>query len=150
MSTPALGATAANCKMTFYYHHWYPMPTMTQTEPILTIKVNYPKTNIKKTIREIRKRVNSWTQVTVHIGSMAPGFQVLIVAKGQLPDQTNPFIDIEIDNIQFTKCESTDVNWDTTLNCTFESGTCGWTDVDTRTNSKIDWVQIHIMIVVEN
>ena len=143
MSTPLLGATAANCKLQFYYHHTYPTQAMGPTDdPFLTIKVNYPKNNIQKTITEFRKRVNAWTQATVHIGSMPTNFQVLMVAKGRVSAQTQPFVDIEIDNIQFSNCENTDVNWNTDLNCNFEAGTCGWNDVDLLTNSKLDWVRI--------
>lgn len=113
--------------------------------PIFAIKLNYPDNNIQKTIAEIRKPAKTWTKVTVQIGSMSAGFQVWITSKGVVTDQTQPFVDIEIDNIQFIHCEDTDANWETTLNCTFESGTCGWTDADISTNSKLDWVRLFLI-----
>jgi len=81
----------------------------------------------------------TWTTFNVPIGSLPAGYQIQISAMGFPTASTLPFADMEIDEIKFINCAPTSIV-NSSLNCDFENGTCGWFNVDLGNNNQIDWV----------
>lgn len=136
LQSPLLGATAYDCKMTFNYHQSYPVAG----NPII-FKVSLFRRasfNFLKQLLQITTQVMQWTTYTVPIGSLPAGYQIQIQGMGFVTENTSPYADMEIDEIKFINCGPNSV--DNPLTCDFETGTCGWFDLNLSSNNQIDWV----------
>ena len=140
ISTPLLGATGPNCKLTFSYRHLYP----SAPSPTLSI-ILYKRPEVfwplSKTIRTITENTG-WKNYTVDIGKLPAGYQIRISANGTLSIYTRPYLDVELDNIKFVDCDPSATVTPSSLSCDFESGTCGWFDWNMASTNKLDWVRI--------
>jgi hypothetical protein len=123
--------------MTFYYHQ--PLP-VAQTQISFRVFLSKPGgQSWNKLIFQISQTSDQWTKYSVTIGNLPAGYQIQIEGMGVTTQETSPYADMEIDNIQFENCGTRNFS-SAELDCSFENGNCGWTEVDLSTNSKLNWV----------
>ncbi len=139
ISTPILGATGPNCRMSFAYHQSYPVPGSQVT---FRVFLHRPLSSLvwNKLIFQITRPINSWMSFFVQIGSLPAGYQIQIAGTGVPVANTLPYADMEIDEIKFINCGVNQSTASNNLTCNFEMGFCGWYDFNLNTNNQIDWV----------
>lgn len=139
ISTPILGATGPNCRMSFAYHQSYPVPGSQVT---FRVFLHRPLSSLvwNKLIFQITQPINSWMSFFVQIGSLPAGYQIQIAGTGVPVANTLPYADMEIDEIKFINCGVNQSTASNNLTCNFEMGFCGWYDFNLNTNNQIDWV----------
>ena len=139
--SPALGATAATCKMTFAYTHLYPLGS----KAVLSINLYHRRLGFIPITRKVLFTITTpcnWQNYTVHIGQLPAGYQIEIAGDSNLYTQLGPYIDMSIDNIKFVDCDPSVQLPGGNLTCDFENGMCGWTDLNLGSTNRIDWVRI--------
>ncbi len=94
--------------------------------------------SFEKVLLNVTQPFKQWTSIASEIGGLQAGYQIRISGLSRITIYENS--DMEIDNIQLVNCEKINTFFVTTLNCTFENGTCGWMDLDLTSNSRLDWV----------
>ncbi len=142
ISTPILGATGPNCRMSFAYHQSYPVPGSQVTLRVFLHRA-LSDSVWNKLIFEITRPMNNWVNFFLQIGSLPAGYQIWVSGMGVPVANTLPYADMEIDEIKFINCGVNQSNQSSALNaltCNFEESFCGWFDFNLNTNNQIDWV----------
>ena len=119
------------CALSFAYRHSTPSGS-------LTISLVVRGQQWSKILQTIIDQTD-WNNYTVHIGALGPGFQIKLTGDVYTPN-INPYADMELDDIVFEQCDPTVTPPIPNLNCTFETDTCGWFDVNRGAATKLDWV----------
>ena len=147
MSTPPIGTTGPDCRMTFAYRHTRPVGDSADDDQPLEDKALLSITLVRKTntwtthstLREVTDYTTGWQNYTVHIGQLStPGYQIMI--GGQAIDKVVGYLNMELDDIRFVGCDPFGPVEGHSLSCDFENGTCGWYDWHVGMDKQIDWV----------
>jgi hypothetical protein len=125
--------------MSFAYHQSYAVPGSQVT---FRVFIHRPVSRLvwHKLIFQITQPINSWMSFSVQIGSLPAGYQIQIAGMGVPVANTLPYADMEIDEIKFINCGVNQSTASNNLTCNFETGFCGWYDINLNTNNQIDWV----------
>ena len=148
MVSPVLGATGPSCRMIFRYHQGFINGAVTF---IINLVRSTGTTKWSKQLLKLSSMsYTTWISYSAQIGSLPAGYQIEISGLGIVTTNTQPYADMEIDEIQFVNCDTNNTSPSQNLTCDFETDTCGWTDMGIATNNKLDWVRILIIFIILN
>ena len=138
LSTPVLASTGPSCQIQFYYHMFG-----VNSGNMRVLVQNANKTTDKTYLwSKTGNQGNKWNMATVDIGPLPAGYKVQFEAFPSRGFSVGvPQSDMAIDDVTFINCGINNIDRNTTVNCTFETGFCNFRQLR---SDDFDWTRTNI------